>query len=657
MNKKVSDYSSDQIQVLEGLEPVRIRPGMYIGSTGQEGLHHLVTEILNNSMDEAIAGFANHVRLEFFEDGSAAVYDNGRGIPYDIKKGYGVSALELAYTKLHAGGKFGGGGYKVSSGLHGVGASVVNALSSWCRVIVKRGDETVMQEYENGGKVLGPVAKFDKKNPKSKVKKAEWSLDLNNWNYESGTIVQFLPDNTIFETIVFNNKFFINQVREYAYLTAGIRFDIVDHRSDFRYSYYFEGGIKSFLRSMNRNKGVLNQNVFYVHKQFEDITVEAALQYNDSFAENILCFANHIKNSEGGTHLTGFRSALTKVVNDYARKNNILKEKEENLTGDDLREGLAAIISVKLDSATLQFEGQTKAKLGNSNVRQAVETVVRDALDSFFQENPRDAESIVEKNILSLRARIAAKAARDTVIRKSALEGGGVLPGKLADCSEKDPQKTEIFIVEGDSAGGSAKQGRNRETQAILPLFGKVLNTERARLDKIVDSDKFKHLIVAIGAGIGEQYNPSKLRYGRIIIMADADVDGAHIESLYLTFFFRHMTELVNNGHIFVAVPPLYKATWGKEKRYLFDDAERETFLKTEIGQRAIVQRFKGLGEMNAEELWETTMNPETRHLKQINVDDAAKADEVFTMLMGDEVPPRKRFIQTHAKQANIDLV
>jgi len=657
MNKKVSDYSSDQIQVLEGLEPVRIRPGMYIGSTGQEGLHHLVTEILNNSMDEAIAGFANHVKLEFFEDGSAAIYDNGRGIPYDIKKGYGVSALELAYTKLHAGGKFGGGGYKVSSGLHGVGASVVNALSTWCRVIVKRGDETVMQEYENGGKVLGPVTKFDKKNPKSKVKKSEWSLDLNNWNYESGTIVQFLPDSTIFETIVFNNKFFINQVREYAYLTAGIRFDIVDHRSDFRYSYYFEGGIKSFLRSMNRNKGVLNQNVFYVQKQFEDITVEAALQYNDSFAENILCFANHIKNSEGGTHLTGFRSALTKVVNDYARKNNILKEKEENLTGDDLREGLAAIISVKLDSATLQFEGQTKAKLGNSNVRQAVETVVRDALDSFFQENPRDAESIVEKNILSLRARIAAKAARDTVIRKSALEGGGVLPGKLADCSEKDPQKTEIFIVEGDSAGGSAKQGRNRETQAILPLFGKVLNTERARLDKIVDSDKFKHLIVAIGAGIGEQYNPSKLRYGRIIIMADADVDGAHIESLYLTFFFRHMTELVNNGHIFVAVPPLYKATWGKEKRYLFDDAEREIFLKTDIGQRAIVQRFKGLGEMNAEELWETTMNPETRHLKQIKVEDAAKADEVFTMLMGDEVPPRKRFIQTHAKQANIDLV
>lgn len=652
----IEDYGADQIQVLEGLEPVRKRPGMYIGTTGAEGLHHLVTEIVNNSMDEAIAGFCDHIKVEFFEDGSVAVYDNGRGIPYAIKKEYGVSALELAFTRLHAGGKFGGGGYKVSSGLHGVGSSVVNALSTWCRVIVKRNGEVVMQEYQDGGKVLAPVGPINPTKPASKLKDTPWNLDINSWMHATGTIVQFKPDPKIFETVNFNFKHFLNQLREYAYLTAGIKFELIDHRSNEEYNYYFEGGIKTFLTHLNRNKKVVHAKPFYVKKESDGVLVEVAFQYNDTFNENILCFANHVKNPEGGTHLTGFRSALTRTINDYARKKNYLKENDENLSSDDVREGLTAIISVKLDSSTLQFEGQTKAKLGNTNVRQAVETVVKESLDLFFEENPKEASAVVEKNVIAMKARIAAKVARDTVIRKSALEGGGVLPGKLADCQEKDPSKTELFIVEGDSAGGSAKAGRDRKIQAILPLFGKPLNSERARLDKIVDSDRFKHLITAVGAGIGEAYNPSKLRYAKIIIMSDADVDGSHIQTLYLTFFYRHMPELIENGHIYLSVPPLYKATWGKEKKYLFDDGEREEFIKTDAGKKAIIQRFKGLGEMNAEELWETTMDPETRKLKKVRVDDASKADEVFTMLMGDEVAPRKKFIQTHAKQANVDI-
>lgn len=1084
------DYTADQIQVLEGLEPVRKRPGMYIGSTDINGLNHLVTEIVNNSMDEAIAGFADHIKVEFFEDGSVAIYDNGRGIPYGIKKEYGVSALELAYTKLHAGGKFGGGGYKVSSGLHGVGASVVNALSEWCRVIVRNDSETVIQEYANGGKVIRPVEVLDLKKPQTKVKGGTWNLDLASWPYKKGTIVQFKPDGTIFETTDLKNRFFVNSFREYAFLTAGIKFELIDYRDDTKYTFYFEGGIKSYLRSLNRNKTLLNPTPFYVSKELDGITVEAAFQYNDTYNENILCFANHIKNNEGGSHLTGFKSALTKSINDYARRKVMLKEKDDNFSGEDLREGLTAIISVKLSSDTLQFEGQTKAKLGNSNVKPAVETVVKEALENFLEENPKDAQAIIEKNLLTMRARMAAKAARDTVIRKTALDGGSVLPGKLADCSNKDPEKTEIFIVEGDSAGGcfsgdtlialadgrnipfkqiveeqekgvnhfcytidsdgsvaierfinaritrrnaevikihldskqtitctpdhlfmlrdgtykradlltqedsimplyrklsdkqevgitidgyemvwnpqsekwvfthlladkhnidaevynktnqshchhidfnkynnnpdnivrldkqehlelhknhiaktlhteaakakarevkksdeyrkkmslrmqdpitrqilshnakkqwsnedyksymtaswkefykknteyrentiqnlnisqkkywadpsnkqeqakkikayyeinpavkvqqsvaakaqwkdpqrlewrksktkeqwttefrqrrtkaltetyfkktmqflkkfgtidmvnvetieqeriktkdksilkfntfceryyagnlaqtieainhfnhkinnierltqkidvydaevpnthnfalasgvfvhnSAKAARNRETQAILPIFGKPLNTERARLDKIVDSDKFKYLIMAIGAGIGEHYNPKKLRYNKIILMSDADVDGMHILTLYLTFFFRHMPEILENGHVYAAMPPLFKGTWGKNKKYLFNDVELNAFLKTPEGAKATVQRFKGLGEMNAEELWETTMNPATRYLKQINSDDAAKADEVFTMLMGDEVAPRKRFIMTHAKQALVDM-
>lgn len=652
---KKYEYSAEQIQVLEGLEPVRKRPGMYIGSTGQEGLHHLVTEIVNNSMDEGIAGFADHIKVEFLKDGSCIVYDNGRGIPYDIKKGYGVSALELTFTKLHAGGKFGGGGYKVSSGLHGVGSSVVNALSKWCRVVVIRDGVTVTQEYSNGGEVVRKVEEISKK-PESKIKGQKWNIDLKDWDYENGTIVQFLPDDKIFETTDFKIKFFQTQIKEYAYLTAGIKFEIVDHREDLHENYYFEGGIKSYLKALNRNKAVMHETPFYVRKDYQDVDVEVAFQYNDSFNENVLCFANHLKNIEGGSHLTGFRSALTKTINDYARSSGVLKDNDPNLSGDDLKEGLTAIISVALDSEKLQFEGQTKAKLGNTIARQAVDSVMKESLETFLNENPKEAKSIIEKNILAFKARIAAKAARETVIRKTALDAGsGVLPGKLADCATKNPEEAELFIVEGDSAGGSAKQGRNRETQAILPLFGKVLNTERARLDKIVESEKFKNLIVAIGAGIGEQYDSESLRYNKIIIMADADSDGMHIMTLYLTFFYRHMLELIESGHVYVAVPPLFKATWGKNKQYLFDEDERESFLKTADGKRAVIQRFKGLGEMNAEELWETTMNPQTRRLLQINIEDAARADEVFTMLMGSEVPPRKRFIQTHAKEAIID--
>jgi len=654
--RKTSEYGAEQIQVLEGLDPVRKRPAMYIGSTGQEGLHHLVTEIVNNAMDEAINGDADYIKVEFNKDGSCTVYDNGRGIPFEIKKEYGVSALELAFTKLHAGGKFGGGGYKVSSGLHGVGASVVNALSEWMRVISRRENVTMIQEYEKGGHPARPTEKLDLKKP-TKLKGAEWGINLDDWNYEYGSIVQFKPDKTIFETIDFDYKFFVNQIREYAYLTAGIKFELLDHRINRKYSFYFEGGIKAYLRALNRNHDVLNNKIFYVQKEYDNVNVEVAMQYNDTFRETTVCFANHLKNIEGGTHLTGFRSALTRCINDYARKAGALKDKDGNLSGDDLREGLTAIIAVALDSSVLQFEGQTKAKLGNTNVRVAVETVVKEALEQFLSENPKDANSIIEKNILSFKARMAAKAARDTVIRKTALEGSGVLPGKLADCSEKDSEKTELFIVEGDSAGGTAKQARNRNYQAILPVFGKILNTERARLDKIVDSDKFKAIIVAIGCGIGDQFEIGRIRYGKLIVMADADTDGMHINALYLTFFYRHMPELIKDGHIYVAFPPLYKAVWGKEKRYLFTDKEREEFLKTPDGKKAITQRFKGLGEMNPNELWDTTMDPETRRLKRISVEDAEAADEVFETLMGEEVAPRKRFITTHAKQANLDIM
>jgi DNA gyrase subunit B len=648
-----NNYSSENLQILEGLEAVRKRPGMYIGSTGQAGLHHLITEIINNSMDEALAGFANHVKLVFFEDGSVGIYDNGRGIPFDLNKKYNKTGLEIAFTVLHGGGKFGGGGNKVSSGLHGVGASVVNALSEYCRVISRRGEEIVIQEYNNGGNVLGPVRPYKKGN--TLLKGIENPLNVEEWTYPSGTIVQFKPDKTIFDTTDFKYEFFESQLREYAYLTAKVKFEIVDYRSDKNYTYYFEGGVKTFLKNLNRNKKVINQTPFYILKDTDELYVEAAFQYNDSFNENFLSFANHIKTGEGGTHLTGFRTALTRTINDYAKKTGYLKD-SESLTPDDINEGLTAVISVKLQSEDLQFEGQTKNKLGNTFVRPLVEKITKDAITEYFEENPKEAKAILEKNVLAMKARMAAKAARDTVIRKTFLEGGGVLPGKLADCSEKDAKKTELFIVEGDSAGGSAKQGRDRKTQAILPLFGKVINTERARLDKVVTSDKFKNLIIAIGSGIGEHYNPDKLRYHKVVIMADADIDGSHIMTLYLTFFFRHMRPLVDNGHIYVAVPPLYKASWGKNKKYLFTDSERDVFIKAHSDKKIITQRFKGLGEMNADELWETTMNPKTRRLKQITVSDATRADTVFTTLMGEEVLPRKKFIQLNAKKANIDI-
>lgn len=654
---KNTDYSADQIQVLEGLEPVRKRPGMYIGSTDVNGLHHLVTEIVNNSMDEAMAGFADHIKVEFNKDGSVSIYDNGRGIPFETKAGYNVSALELVFTKLHAGGKFGGGGYKVSSGLHGVGSSVVNALSDWMRVVVKRGDQIVIQEYAEGGKPIRPVENLNPKKPETKVKNAVWNIDLDSWNHESGSIVQFKPDETIFETGNFRLKHFLTQLKEYAYLTAGIRFELVDHRTDQRFNFYFEGGIKTYLSNLNRTKNAVHPNIFYAHKEVDGVEVEVAFQYNDSFNETVLCFANHLRTNEGGTHLTGFRTALTRSLNDYAKKTNGNGFKDsDGLLGDDLKEGLTAIVSVNLESETLQFEGQTKAKLGNSHVRPAVETVVRDALEIFLEENPKDAKAIIEKNTLAMKARKAAKAARETVIRKTSLEGGGVLPGKLADCSSKKPEECELFIVEGDSAAGPAKQGRDRKTQAILPVFGKILNSEKSRLDKLVSSTKVKDLIIAIGAGIGESYNPDKLRYHKLIVLADADVDGQHIGTLYLTLFYRHMPELVENGHVYLAVPPLYKATWGKNKKYLLDDTERLAFQKTPEGEKAVIQRFKGLGEMNFDELWDTTMNPETRRLKKLTIVDAEKADEVFTMLMGDEVAPRKKFIMAHAKTANVDL-
>ncbi|MFH1565726.1 MAG: DNA gyrase subunit B [bacterium] len=647
-------YDAEQIQVLEGLEPVQKRPGMYIGSTDQTGLHHLVTEIVNNAVDEALAEFANTVDIIFHKDDFVTVVDNGRGIPTDIKKEYNVSALELVMTKLHAGGKFGSGGYKVSGGLHGVGSSVVNALSDWMCVIVKRNGKFFAQEYKLGA----PKYKVKEYKNVSEIKvsfdyplKALNLLEKN----QSGTVVSFKPSAKFFGESKINPKTLTEQFREYAYLTAKLRFNIENEVDNSKNVFYFEGGIKSFVRELNRHKKVLNEIIFYTRKTYEEIEVECALQYNDSFSENTLCFANNIKNMEGGTHLTGFRSALTRTINDYIKKNNLIKDKNFTLNGEDLKEGLTAIISVKLDSQKLQFEGQTKGKLGNSEARIAVETVVKEGIDVYLEENPRDAEQILSKIFLAAKARIAARAARDAVVRKGALEGS-TLPGKLADCREKDPAKSEIFIVEGDSAGGPAKQGRNRENQAILPLFGKVLNTERARLDKIIKSDKLKTLIVALGGGISDQFNIEKIRYHKIIIMADADVDGLHIITLYLTFFFRHLKDLIDQGFIYVAVPPLYKASWNKERKYLLNDAEKDAFLKTSNHKNVTIQRFKGLGEMNPDELWETTMNPETRVLKRVIIDDARKADEVFQTLMGEEVEPRKRFIQTHAKQAELDV-
>ena len=635
-----TDYDGDSIVVLEGLEPVRKRPGMYIGSTSQSGINESIREIIDNGVDEALAGFATEVHIIVEENGYLTVFDDGRGIPVDTVPKYNKSALELVMTMLHAGGKFGQGAYKVSGGLHGVGASVVNALSEHMIVEVLRDGVYYRQEYKRGV-------------PQTKVDQQKSSIL--GFPFKRGTAVSFKPDDQIFkETTEISYSYLQKQVKDRAYLIPKVLFKIDNKKTKEKEAFYFEGGITSLIYDINKGKKALHKTI-YLNTTENDIQVEVALQFNDSLAENIHSYVNVINTSEGGTHLTGFRTALTKSINTYASK--VLPEKDfkENFSGNDIREGLSAVIFVKMSSNDLQFEGQTKTKLGNSEVQSVVQIAVNNYLDIYFEENPRDAKEIIAKILLAQRARFAAKAAKDAVLRKGALEGS-TLPGKLADCQERDPTKSEIFIVEGDSAGGSAKSGRNRKYQAILPLFGKILNTERYRLDRVLTSDKFKDLIVAVGSGIGEQFDLEKTRYHKIIIMTDADIDGSHIKTLYLTFFFRHLTPLVEHGYIYVAVPPLFKASKGKAKHYLYTEEDREAFLKSHVDENWSLQRFKGLGEMNAEELWETTMNPDDRILKQITIHDAEEADETFTMLMGEEVPPRKKFITTHAKLADLDV-
>ncbi len=683
-----AQYGAGQIQVLEGLDPVRKRPGMYIGGTGLDGLHHLIWEIVNNSIDEALAGHARTIDLVMLADGGVRISDDGRGIPVDKHPTTGVSALETVLTVLHAGGKFGGGGYKVSGGLHGVGSSVVNALSTRLVAEVKRGGKLYRQEFALG-KPQGDI---------KAVGKAEGT----------GTSISFWPDASIFESIEFDRDKILEYLRRQAYLTKGVSLNFSDERDGFRYGFYFEGGIRSYVQHLNLGREALNIPAFYVQKQTGDVEIELALQYNDSYSETAKLFANNIPTNGGGTHDTGFRRALTRVINEYARKNGLLKENEDNLTGDDCREGMAVVISVKLPDP--QFEGQTKDKLNNPELRSAVEQVFSEHFSYYLEENPSEAKKIIGKATLSARARLAARAARETVIRKGALDGL-TLPGKLADCRTKDPKKSEIYIVEGDSAGGSAKSGRDSEFQAILPLRGKILNVERARIDKMLANNEVKNIIIALGTGIAEQFEVSKLRYDRVILMCDADVDGAHITTLLLTFFFRHMPQVIENGHIYLAQPPLYLIQAGKKKIYAYSDRERDEIIDRLIEERRSkkasdaaeavaedvvstddapeepaqasesgdaesdelatdedrnrlksagvtnIQRYKGLGEMNAEQLWETTMDPENRVLLKVNVDDAEKADAIFNRLMGDEVILRKNFIQSRATSVtNLDI-
>jgi DNA gyrase subunit B len=645
---KQKAYDSQQIQVLEGLEPVRKRPGMYIGGTGRDGLHHLVKEIADNSVDEAIAGHATDLWVTLLADGGITVRDNGRGIPVDTMAKTGKSALETVLTVLHAGGKFGGGGYKVSSGLHGVGLSVVNALSTKLMAEIHKDGYVYRQEYERGVP-LTPVKKGEKTN-------------------DSGTITTFYPDPTIFtESVSIEYEWVIDYLRHQAYLTKGLRTHVVDERINARYGFYFEGGIQSYVKHLNLGKDVIDDDVFYVDKQIEDVQVEIAMQYADTYTETVKSFANNVFNPDGGTHLTGFRSALTRVINDYARKNSLLKEKEENLSGEDTREGLTAVILVKIPDP--QFEGQTKNKLGNPEVRGYVEQVLAEYLAYYLEEHPAIAKKIIGKSLLAARARKAARAARENIIRKGVLEGSG-LPGKLADCSSRNPADSELYIVEGDSAGGSAKSGRDSKTQAILPLRGKVLNVERARMDKLLANNEITNLIKALGVGIQDSFDMTQLRYHRIVIMTDADVDGSHISTLLLTFFFRHMQSIIDSGHLYLAKPPLYLLKGSGNKRmYAYSDAERDKMIDELIAERKTrgtavnatddrkkqsglsdIQRYKGLGEMDAEQLWETTMNPDNRVLIQVRLDDAEKADAIFNKLMGTEVELRKNFIQTHAK-------
>ncbi len=629
-----SDYNAESIQVLEGLDPVRRRPGMYIGSTDARGLHHLVWEVVDNSIDEAMAGYATHVEVRVQEDGSVRVVDDGRGVPVG-RHPSGRDALEIVHTVLHAGSKFGGGGYKVSGGLHGVGVSVVNALSEWLKVETARDGAVWGQEYSRG-------------NPTSAVKKLGPQGDRH------GTTTTFMPDSTVFETIEFSFDTIAQRLRESAYLNKGLWIRLIDDRVDRERSFYFEGGLVSFVRHLNRNKETLHARPMYVEKREGATSIEVALQYNDSYAENIFTFANNINTVDGGSHLTGFRAALTRSLNDYARRAGILKDNDANLSGDDVREGLTAVISVKLVDP--QFEGQTKAKLGNAEVAGQVASAVSEGVSQYLDENPGDGRRIIEKSLIAARAREAARKARDLVIRKGALEGMS-LPGKLADCQERDPAKSELYLVEGDSAGGSAKQGRDRRFQAILPLRGKLLNVEKARLDKIVSSENIRPLVIALGAGIGDSLDLAKLRYHRIIIMTDADVDGAHIRTLLLTFFFRHMPQVIENGYLFIAQPPLFRISTGKQTHYAQSEQERDTIVKRLAVKNISVQRFKGLGEMNADQLWDTTMNPESRTLLRAEVEDAAEADAVFTMLMGERVEPRKDFIKTEARKVqNLDV-
>ena len=634
-------YDENQIQVLEGLEAVRKRPGMYIGSTSSRGLHHLVYEIVDNSIDEALAGFCSRILVEIEEDNSITVTDNGRGIPTGIHPKMGISTVEVVFTQLHAGGKFGGGGYKVSGGLHGVGASVVNALSEYLEVEIKNGEHIFYQKYERGQGV--------------------GSLKQIGETTETGTKVHFKPDGEIFkEGLVYDYDVLRRRLREQAFLNAGINITLVDKRTNApedkkMVELKYDGGIREFVEYLNRNKEVIHEDVIYVNSVREDSEAEVAMQYNDGYNEMIMSFANNINTTEGGTHETGFKSALTKVINDYARKTGMLKEADANLKGEDCREGLSCVISVKVTEA--QFEGQTKTKLGNSEIRTIVEKMVNEKLGEFFEENPTIAKIVVDKAMTASRTREAAKRARESTRRKSALESSS-LPGKLADCSDRDNTYTEIYIVEGDSAGGSAKQGRDRRFQAILPLWGKMLNVEKARIDKIYGNDKLTPVITALGAGIGDEFDLNKLRYGKVVIMADADVDGAHIRTLLLTFFFRYMRPLIEDGHVYIAQPPLYKISRGKIEKYAYTDQELQDIL-TEMGdgRTPSVQRYKGLGEMNPSQLWDTTMNPDTRIMLRVDLEDAQQADETFTILMGDKVEPRRKFIEERGTSViNLDI-
>lgn len=668
-------YGAEAITVLEGLEPVRKRPGMYIGSTSSAGLHHLIWEVVDNCIDEAMAGYADTITVDLLPDNYVSVSDNGRGIPVDIHPSTKVSALETVLTKLHAGGKFGGSGYKVSGGLHGVGVSVVNALSDHLRAEVHRDGQIWVQDYKRGV-------------PQGKVKP---TIKTN----RTGTTITFQADGSIFDTLEYSWEKILDRLRQQSYLTKGIKVSIEDKREkgeEKKYKFFFDGGVRTYIKAMNRNVSVKNDVIFYVDKEIDDSRVEVALQYNEGYNENVLCFANNIINPEGGSHLAGFRSALTRTINNYARNKGLLKEKDANLTGDDTKEGLTAIISVKLPNP--QFEGQTKGKLGNAEMKTYVEQIFGDAFASFLEENPKDATAIIGKCFLSAQARLAARTARATILRKGALEGS-MLPGKLSDCSSRNPADCELYIVEGDSAGGSAKQGRDRKFQAILPLRGKILNVERTRMDKMLANNEIKNLVIAMGMNIGDQLDVDKLRYHRIIIMTDADVDGAHIRTLLLTLFYRHFPDLVMRGHVYIAQPPLYQIKKGTQVHYAYSDEEKNQILtsmgitadnseeilkndeeteeensddanieqstkeinKTIKSSKIHIQRYKGLGEMNPEQLWATTMDPKQRSMKKVLVEDGAKANETFEMLMGDDVPARKHFIQTHAKNVkNLDI-